>query len=500
MKKGLLAAAVLTSSLAMAQLPDGSIAPDFTVTDINGNTHHLYDYLDNGYTVVLDVSATWCGPCWNYHQSGVLEDLWVNHGPAGATGVSTGTTDDVVVLWFEADGSTTLADLNGTGGNTQGDWVTGTDFPIIDDASIGSPYAIAYFPTLYTICPNRVLTETGQISSATAYYAEVGNCPMAVSGSNMAVHAYTGDEVSCGGSINVTADFQNMGTSAVSSFTAEVREGATVLATQSYSGNLGTYDFTTLNFGSVTISGSSVDVVITTADAQASDDDITQAITVAGQTSMTVDVEVLTDDYANETYVWIENSAGTTVWSEGNEAIAGNFGTGSTSVPTDPTSPLSNNQLYTWTVNLPAVDCYTMYIGDYYGDGLGAAQWGGTDGSWTLKSNTGATLANGFGDFGDDDLGLAQNDMPGSVNDNEFSRLVTFFPNPTDGNATIQLDNMGENVFVEVYNAVGAKVMQNNYGKVNVINFDGDALTPGMYTVRIIAGNNIATKKVVINK
>lgn len=37
---------------ANAQLPSGSLAPDFTVTDINANSHHLYDYLNQGYTVV----------------------------------------------------------------------------------------------------------------------------------------------------------------------------------------------------------------------------------------------------------------------------------------------------------------------------------------------------------------------------------------------------------------------------------------------------------------
>ena len=54
----------------------------------------------------MDISATWCPPCWSYHQGGALEDLWVNHGPAGAPGVSANTTDDVVVLWFEGDAST----------------------------------------------------------------------------------------------------------------------------------------------------------------------------------------------------------------------------------------------------------------------------------------------------------------------------------------------------------------------------------------------------------
>ena len=74
MKKLILSAAILASAFgSQAQLAPGSVAPDFTVTayqswlstaGLNGNgTYKLYDYLDAGYTVILDVSATWCGPC-----------------------------------------------------------------------------------------------------------------------------------------------------------------------------------------------------------------------------------------------------------------------------------------------------------------------------------------------------------------------------------------------------------------------------------------------------
>lgn len=41
----------------------GNPAPDFTVTDTDGNTHRLYDYLEAGRIVVLDFYYTTCGPC-----------------------------------------------------------------------------------------------------------------------------------------------------------------------------------------------------------------------------------------------------------------------------------------------------------------------------------------------------------------------------------------------------------------------------------------------------
>jgi hypothetical protein len=41
-------ACLLIGTASFAQLPDGSIAPDFTATDIDGVEHNLYDLLDEG--------------------------------------------------------------------------------------------------------------------------------------------------------------------------------------------------------------------------------------------------------------------------------------------------------------------------------------------------------------------------------------------------------------------------------------------------------------------
>jgi len=164
-----------------AQLPNGSIAPNFTVVDLNGTTHTLYDYLDDGQTVFLDFSAIWCPPCWSYHTSHALKDVYENHGPTGYPGVISGTTNDVMVFFIEGQEGT-MDELNGIGSSTKGDWVDGTPYPIIctdpasgfgNSANISDDWAIGGWPTVYQVCPDRTLTVIGQ---AQGLYSLVTSC------------------------------------------------------------------------------------------------------------------------------------------------------------------------------------------------------------------------------------------------------------------------------------------------------------------------------------
>ncbi len=145
-------------SVVYSQLPDGSIAPNWTLTDIDGNTHTLYNYLDQGKMVVLEFSATWCGPCWNYMLSGALEEFWNEHGPDGL--------DDAMVFFIESDWSTGMADLLGQTSGSQGNWVAAIPFPIIDlqpGQNTANEYQVNYYPTLYAVCHDYTIYELGQV-------------------------------------------------------------------------------------------------------------------------------------------------------------------------------------------------------------------------------------------------------------------------------------------------------------------------------------------------
>lgn len=247
MKKILLSLAVLVSVAANAQLAPYSMGPDFTATDINGNEHNLQTYLDEGKTVIMDVSATWCGPCWAFHQEHILQDVWEAYGPDG--------TNEMVVIWVEGDDATTNADILGTGSDTQGDWTEGVTYPIIDDAGIADDYEIGYFPTIYAICPSGFVIEIGQANPETGdywtaeeIYEEAGSiCPLAESdidasiwNTNFPVSQPCG--VGVAGSITPEVFFINNGFDALTNLTFKTYVNGTLENTDNITGNYDSYE------------------------------------------------------------------------------------------------------------------------------------------------------------------------------------------------------------------------------------------------------------------
>ena len=253
----LIALFLFSGKFASAQLANGCIAPDFTATDINGNSWHLYDLLDQGKTVFIDISATWCGPCWNYHNSGNLENLYNQYGPNG--------TNELMVFFVEGDAATTIADLHGTGTNTQGDWVTGTPYPIIDDANIANAYQISYFPTIYMVTPDRICRENSQITTAQHYAAMTQKRILSIATADAGVDFGCGQNASlasCTG-VNMTVRLFNYSTIALTSATLTVTVDGVTQQTIPWTGSLNTYQYTDVNITNVTGTPGAKTAVIT---------------------------------------------------------------------------------------------------------------------------------------------------------------------------------------------------------------------------------------------
>ena len=161
MKQIILSMAMAFSGLlASAQF---GTAPDFSVTDIDGNSHQLYaDILDQGLIAVVDVSATWCPPCWSLHSSHALQELHEAYGPDG--------TNQLRVIFYEADGNTTMDDLEGNTGATQGDWLDGITYPVINENPVTlnmDIWAPQGFPTVNVIRPSdyEIVLDTWNLLS-----------------------------------------------------------------------------------------------------------------------------------------------------------------------------------------------------------------------------------------------------------------------------------------------------------------------------------------------
>ena len=148
----------------------------WTADDMNGNSHDISTHINEGKTVLVDISAHWCGPCYNFHQSHAMAYLHHDFGPDA--------TDEVMVYFTDVDAGSTIAILQGGGGSV-GDWITGVEYPIIgpngQGALVDGFYNTPGVPTLYLHCNS----SAPEISTSYDWWSLLssikGSCPSAFS-------------------------------------------------------------------------------------------------------------------------------------------------------------------------------------------------------------------------------------------------------------------------------------------------------------------------------
>lgn len=216
------------------------------------------------------------------------------------------------------------------------------------------------------------------------------------------------------------------------------------------------------------------------------------AVTAVPETIDILKVTLLTDDYADETYLEVRNAAGAIIWSEGNEAVSGNFGTGAFPAPTDPTTPLQNNTTYNYDIPLIAFECYTFVIYDFYGDGMGASQWGGTDGAVTLADNNAVTIYTlPSADFGDSSAAVVRHIDDVSIDEVAFN--LTIAPNPASAELFINWYNDAQ-MHIQLFDVCGKQLLSLQQ-EASATTLDIQGLSAGTYLLQLTDASGQVVKK-----
>jgi len=492
--------------------------PAFTTYDFRDTEQQhpisLQAWLDSGFSVVVDYSCCWCGPCWNLHEAGVLEGYYDRFGPNG--------TNEMRVIWIEIEATNTTAQITGTSTNqnhdgaTWGDWTLGgtVPYPMADDRNALNCCSGLYagtVPTVFFIAPN-------------GYYRDIY-------GETDGIYSY--DTAACNANMaNILQNYPRAGQTPIVDIIAPTTavNGSNV----NFTANIVSVDpVTSINWtfqGATTTSATTANA--TTSWATDGTYTVTLEVTNAnGTTTKTATIQIISWNWGNtmtysstgELINRIGTGGGAFEWGamfpaqfinnrpfmkrvDFFAALAGNYTVniyqGGDDAPAtkiyNRTVNVTSSQLNDWvsvnmsgavpleqnknlwvtigTTNLDYPACAEVFSGDLNGSWVGLQnQWmhiqeaGDFDLTWMVRATTGATANEGINTLDNAEINL--------------------YPNPTTGMVRVDVEGLNS---IEVIDMTGRVVMTSNQNS-----FDMSSLSNGVYMVRINTVNGNAMQKVV---
>lgn len=477
---------------AEAQIVSGTkLSSNIAAKDINGNDVDIYADLAAGKTVFLDIFATWCSPCWSFHQTHILEELHQEFGPDG--------TDQIRVYAIEGDNTTPLSDISQASSSSVGNWLDGISYSVINNHNFNTILKIEAFPSLYVIRPDKtVFNIFGNHFNKSVWESAILPTvekdlilPTAIADKNFcAITSYPGKP-----------KIINMGTTPISSIDATLSiNGVETLI--SVNKTLGVFESSELNFGTKSVTETTEFIVSIDAIDGVEDkiDDISQLKTtyyrpVVSENSITV--KFTTDFYPSEISWNLSDEKNNVLFTQPNYK-AGNedqYGGGG--------EDANREFTYTIPVEKTNIKCLTLLITDSFGDGMTAfnsthpipgVEFYNSKGELIKpKLTSDFNFRSSTADTPSSTKAYAAVDFSSSLSDEEFVENLNVFPNPVNDilniNMTIKADTEYE-VFVTDIMGASVTSINKNTNFLNVSN-----LTSGMYFLNVRTKDGIFTHK-----